>query len=258
MYAYSSAVSAFSAVDEADDPERLVTYLDRHAAERPAMRRYIAQTLLDLAGTGPVLDLGCGGGHDLTLLDDVGLTGVGVDPSAVMVTAARSVVDAPLVRATGESLPFTDHAFAGCWIERVLMHVDDPTAVLTEAVRCVEPGGALAIFEPDHSSLRLSTGPLPAGWQSPARHPSIAAEVGDLLADRGCTIHDRVEERSRWTYDAFERHLNVRIVLDRAVAAGTTTAAAVAGWLAEQRGHADAGTFRAEFVKVLWVTTTPA
>ena len=154
-------MSVFSAVDHAADPADLVRYLDEVAGGLGGMKHYMAATHAHRQPTGPVLDLGCGTGRDLKILTGFGVTGIGVDPSAVMLKAAAGRGCAPLVRADGGRLPFADDVFAGCPIERVLMHVVDPGAVLAEVVRCVVPGGLLTIAEPDWSTLRVNKAHCP-------------------------------------------------------------------------------------------------
>jgi SAM-dependent methyltransferase len=252
------AASGFSAVDDAADPARLVESLAQSATGLAAMKHYMAVTHALHHPEAPVLDLGCGAGHDLAVLGAVGVRGVGVDPSAVMLDAAvASGTRAPLVRASGEGLPFADRSFAGCWIERVLMHVADPEAVVAEVVRCVQPGGLLTVFEPDWTTLALTGTPVPAGWLTMARHPAIGSAVGGLLTAAGCSLRDRVEERSWWTADEFARITRLSQSLDRAVATGTASRSEVRRWLAEHRRQVDADDFRAEIVKLLWVATTP-
>jgi SAM-dependent methyltransferase len=252
-------VSGFSAVDDADEPGRLIDFLAQSATGLAAMKHYMAVAHALRQPAAPVLDLGCGAGHDLAVLDAVGVGAVGVDPSAVMLDAAVAVATtaAPLVRAVGEHLPFADGVFGGCWIERVLMHVVEPAAVLTEVVRCVRPGGLLTVFEPDWTTLAVNGTPVPAGWLSIARHPAIGSAVGELLAAAGCSLRDRVEERSWWTADEFARITRLNRSLDRVVATGTASRSEVRRWLDEQRRRAAADDFRAEIVKVLWVATTP-
>jgi ubiquinone/menaquinone biosynthesis C-methylase UbiE len=250
-------VSAFSAVDGAAEPRRLIEFLERSAIGLAAMKHYMAVAHSLRQPSALVLDLGCGAGHDLTELADFGIACVGADPSSVMLNTASTRTDSPLVRAYGERLPFADSVFAGCWIERVLMHVADPTAVITEVVRCVQPGGLLTIFEPDWSSLAVNGTPVPTDWLSVARHPAIGPSVGGLLAAAGCSILDRVEERSWWTFRDFERITNLEQSLDRAVMGGRAQRSDVRQWLAEQRRRASVNDFRAEIAKILWVATTP-
>ena len=219
-------MSQFSNVDAAADPGRLVASLQESAQGLASMKHYMAVAHSLRSGAGPVLNVGCGSGHDLVTLERFGVAGVGVDPSAVMVASCGWLTEAPVLRAVGEALPFRSGSFVGCWIERVLMHVADPRAVLAEAVRCVAPGGLVTVFEPDWSSLSVEGSPV-AGWSPPARQPAIGREVGRLLESLGCYVRDRVEERSWWTKEDF------RAIIKRPTASG------------------------AEMVKVCWVATTP-
>ena len=251
-------MSAFSSVDRAPDPDRLIRVLEDSAVGLGAMKRYMATAHALRRPTAPVLDLGCGIGHDLVLLADAGVACVGVDPSRVMLDVAARRVVGPLLQACGEHLPFAAHVFGGCRMERVLMHVAEPAVVVAEAARCVQPGCLLTIFEPDWSSLTVNGSPVPVRWVSNARHPSIGAAVGDLLTEAGCELVDRVDERSWWDFDAFERITNLEQSLARAVSTGHASRRKAQDWLAKQRRRAAAGSFRTEIAKVLWVATTPA
>jgi ubiquinone/menaquinone biosynthesis C-methylase UbiE len=250
-------VSAFSAVDDAAEPWRLIQFLEDSAVGLAAMKQYMAVTHALRRPAAPLLDLGCGAGHELIVLEGLGVECVGVDPSSMMLGAASARSAAPLVGARGEQLPFADGVFGGCWIERVLMHVADPAAVITEVVRCVQPSGLLTIFEPDWSSLTVSGASVPTEWVSSARHPSIGSSVGELLGAAGCSIRDRVEERSWWTFSDFERITNLRASLNRPVASRHASRSEVQQWLMEQRGRAAVDDFHAEIAKILWVATTP-
>ena len=214
------------------------------------MKSYLGATLSALAVGGPVLDLGCGAGHDLVVLDRLGVEAVGVDPSTAMMEAARSRTPSPLVRAAGARLPYRDGAFGGCWIERVLMHVDDPSDVLAEVVRCLRPGAVLAVFEPDWSSLTVCGEVVPTAWSTIARNPSIGGEVGAMLESLGCAVRDRVEERSWWTFESFEA-LTAR-------AASRSKLPGYDAWRERLRASDADGTFEAHLAKVAWIATTPA
>jgi ubiquinone/menaquinone biosynthesis C-methylase UbiE len=247
-------VSEFSAVDAAADPGRLVAYLDQVGLT--AMRHYMAVTHAQ-RDTALVLDIGCGIGRDIVVLEDLGVAAIGVDPSSFMLRTAASRVRSPLARATAEQLPFPDDVFSGCLVQRVLMHVDEPAAVIAEAVRCVQPGGVMTIFEPDWSTLHVNGSPVPAWWTYTARHPSVGSEVGELLTAAGCMIRDRVEERSWWTFDDFERIISPQRYADRAVEAGLARRSDIEAWLAGQHRQAADNNFRAGMAKILWVATVP-
>lgn len=250
-------MSAFSNVDAAPDGSRLVDMLEESARGLAAMKHYMAVTHALRRPRTPILDIGCGAGHDLAVLETLGLAAVGVDSSATMLRAAAARVRSRLVQSDGASLPFGKSTFAGCWIERVLMHVPDPSAVVAEAVRCLEPGGLLTVFEPDWSSLTANGRQVPTEWVSAARHPSIGAVVGELLESAGCALLDRVEERSWWSFETFARVTNLEQAMARAVTNGALDRASAEAWLVEQRRRAETGEFTAQLTKILWVATAP-
>ena len=253
-------MSAFSQVDSAPDPERLISFLDHAARAEWGMKQYAAGVLTVDAPALPILDVGCGAGHDLALLASEGARAVGVDASARMLERAKRRVDgrlAVLVRATGERLPFRDQAFGGCRMERLLMHVTDPAAVIEEAVRCLTPGAQLTLCEPDWSSLRVRAahGDEKVGWITSSRHPGVGADLWRLAEEAGCQVLDRVEELSVW------RSLEVldRIVggIDQAVTgaalAGRVSKQIAEAWLHEQRARDERGEFLGFLPKILVV-----
>jgi SAM-dependent methyltransferase len=145
-------VSAFSKVDQSAEPARLVAYLDEAARGLCGLKHYVAAAHALRRPAKPVLDLGCGPGHDLALRESFGLRAMGVDPSETMLAAALGRGQGHhggLVRALGEALPFSDGAFGGCRLERVLIHVAEPAGVLREACGCVVSGGLVTVLEPD-------------------------------------------------------------------------------------------------------------
>src|SRR5262245_41395275 len=165
------------------------------------MKHYAAGAHALRAPEAPILDLGCGAGHDLGLLAAAGLGVVGVDPSAVMVAAARRRLAeraraVPLVRADGGRLPLRTGGAGGCRIERVLMHVEEPQGVLAEVARCVRPGGLVTVCERDWSRFTVRSDVIagPVGWISGARHPGIGGRLWALTEDAGFVVQDRVEE----------------------------------------------------------------
>jgi len=210
---------------------------------------------------GPILDVGCGAGHDLVLFATAALGIVGVDPSAVMLDAARArtaTFATPLVRSAGEALPFRDEAFSGCRIERVLMHVDGPSIVLGEALRCVEAGGLVTVCEPDWASLRVSSEVLSddAGWLTSAKHPDVGARLWEMLEEQGCDVLDRVEELSVWRSLArLERVAGFPAAVDRAVAGGRVGRTDADRWVEEQRQREATGQFYALMPKIQIIAT---
>ncbi len=66
-----------------------------------------------MAPDSPVLDAGCGAGRDCNFLANDGFAAVGLDHSAGLLSQARKLTRAPLVRGDIRSLPFADSFFDG-------------------------------------------------------------------------------------------------------------------------------------------------
>jgi SAM-dependent methyltransferase len=253
------SMSLFSSVDDADAPERLVAFLDHAARAETGIKHYAAAAHGQRRPTRPVLDVGCGAGHDLALLRASGVPCVGVDPSWQMLATAaeRLGSSTPLVRAPGDALPFADGSFDGCRIERVLMHVDDPEAVLDEITRCVVPGGLLTVFEPDWTGLVVESDVLApdASWMANVRHPEAGARLWSWVEAAGWDVLDRVEELSVWSLDTLRFVAGYPQRVGWAIARGAITEEQGRAWIAEQEERARTGSFRATLPKVLIVAT---
>jgi SAM-dependent methyltransferase len=251
-------MSVFSSVDGAPDPSAVVAYLDRTARAASRMKHYATAAHALRRPDGPVLDLGCGAGHDLRLLATAGMTAVGVDPSVVLLSEARSRIGAGacLVRAVGESLPFTDRALAGCRVERVLIHVTDPRVVLTEIARCLRSGALLTVFEPDWGAFRVrgERGDEITSWIANVRHPDVGAALWTLVEEAGLEVLDRVEELSVWRrLDVLDHVIGVEASVQRAVDADRISDDEARAWLDEQRDRDARGHFSAFMRKVMVV-----
>jgi SAM-dependent methyltransferase len=254
-------VSPFSSVDASPDPAGLVAYLDTTALDLAAMKHYMTAATRRAVPGGLVVDVGCGPGHDATLLAAASLRPVGVDPSATMLATAANRLrqlgaPAPLVQADGRRLPFRAGSVDGCRIERVLQHVDDPDGVVAEIARVLRPGGLVTVFEPDWASLRFGDdGPddrTVGRAVVTVRRPDVGARLGQLVAAHGLRILDRVAERS-FAY-AIEAHpLRLARVLERAVDGGRLDGAVAERWWARQQALDASGRFRAAWTKVLVV-----
>ncbi|MBA2276908.1 MAG: methyltransferase domain-containing protein [Chloroflexia bacterium] len=120
---------------------------------------------LALSAGQRVLEVGCGTGVFLPLLAAaVGMEGsvVGIDHSPDFVAQARERVAALGIAETVEvregdayRLPFPDGSFDAVHCERVLMHLDDPTAALREMHRVLRPGGHVVAVEPDWRAMQI-------------------------------------------------------------------------------------------------------
>jgi ubiquinone/menaquinone biosynthesis C-methylase UbiE len=163
--------------------EALAAYLDAMAG-MPMVRQIAEQSLalLCLAPGQSVLEVGCGNGVFLPFLAAaVGPGGhvVGIDHSPQFVASAQERMRAAGVanivtvqEADACELPFADATFDAAHCERVLMHIDDPTAALREMRRVVKPGGVVVAAEPHWHGMQID-------------HPDH--EAMELLIDRHTT-----------------------------------------------------------------------
>lgn len=252
-------MTGFSDVDASNRADELAAYLRAADAGLAAAKAYMAAAVRRAVDDGPVLDLGCGLGHDLVRIEASGLDAIGIDASREML--ARSL-EHPIVRrlalADAQALPFCAGAFSACRIERVLQHVAEPRRVLAEVSRVVRAGGCLVAFEPDYGTFRVDSD-LPEGATLPfgllrVRHPRVGGELRSMAEEAGFVVEDVVTEAS-FGQAVDELPIDVTAVLRRAVADGRVSAAVADAWLEEQRQRTDLGTFRSSWDKILVVAS---
>jgi ubiquinone/menaquinone biosynthesis C-methylase UbiE len=144
-----------------------------------------AMALLDPRRGQRLLDAGCGPGLDTAaLVPLVGPHGrvIGVDHDLRMIEAARghgraaSGAGAFHLVGDGARLPFADGWFDACRCERVLQHVADSGAILSELVRVTRPGGTVLALDTDWASLSIDC-------QDVALERHITRQVADTFAN---------------------------------------------------------------------------
>jgi SAM-dependent methyltransferase len=98
------------------------------------------------AVTGPVVDLGCGPGRDVSWLCEQGLVAFGVDLSQGMLARARRH-GLPVVRGDLRRPPIRPGSLGGIWSNAALLHVprDDVPATLRQWHALIASGGRLGI-----------------------------------------------------------------------------------------------------------------
>jgi SAM-dependent methyltransferase len=101
---------------------------------------------------GTVLDIGCGGGQFLRVIERVGYTGWGTELSEAAAAGARRVVGdrvrvGPLV-----GCAFATGQFDAVTAWQAFEHLHDPEATLRECHRIMRPGGALVLSVPNIES----------------------------------------------------------------------------------------------------------
>ncbi len=93
---------------------------------------------------GSLLDVGCGTGH---LLERAACARrIGVDFSISMLRLARGRrSELVLVLADGRRLPFKPATFAAVTCQDAMGHLEDPSAMVREMLRCIAPRGNVVV-----------------------------------------------------------------------------------------------------------------
>ena len=93
-------------------------------------------------GTGRCLDVGCGGGHFIREVRELGWDVVGVDVSADQLRFARErLPGVELVEADAGALPFADASFDAAYSTFTHTDLDDFAAAVAEVRRVLRTGG---------------------------------------------------------------------------------------------------------------------
>jgi len=121
--------------------------------------------------SGRTIDLGAGTGANIGLFGEDVTEVVFAEPDPHMAAKLRpklaeSAVNAELVEAPAEKLPFEDASFDTAVFTLVLCTVPDPRAALAEAARVLKPGGKLLFVE----HVRSTDAGL-ARWQDRLERP---------------------------------------------------------------------------------------
>lgn len=144
-----------------------MAYLMEHPEEfvRLAQKTRAEQVIrqAEWAGIKPgmhVLDAGCGSGTTTSILKEVvGDTGrvTGLDISSSRLSEATASYGGPGVNFVEHNLcePFdSPEGFDAVWIRFLLEYFrDDPVSIVSNAVRCLKPGGILVLADLDNNSL---------------------------------------------------------------------------------------------------------
>lgn len=133
--------------NDADNPQALAGY--RHGFVHSFSAAYLQALLTRLDASGRVVDIGCGAGQYLELLDSLGFEAVGVDFSPTLIAAAEERLRGRGIElhvGAVEKLPLPDASMDVALCMGVLQHVQDIDGAFRETRRILCRGGLL-LFE---------------------------------------------------------------------------------------------------------------
>lgn len=114
--------------------------------------RFVSQALAHCQASGPLLDVGSGGGLFLALMRERGFRAVGLDFSREAAAISWRRQRAPAVCALLEQAPFREGSLAGLTMFHVLEHLPDPRGYLRAARGLLAPDGRLVVQVPNSAS----------------------------------------------------------------------------------------------------------
>ena len=132
--------------------ETQTAYRERYRAARPGWMAsgdqfdFIVQRWLTKETA--VLDLGCGRTGGIERFWKGARVAVGIDPDGESLRD-RDRNGLPVLRGSGDHLPFADRAFDMVVSVWVLEHLDAPSGVFAEAARVLKPGGHFIFLTPN-------------------------------------------------------------------------------------------------------------
>jgi SAM-dependent methyltransferase len=138
-----------------------------------------------------LLDVGCGGGLLLRDASSSGATVTGLDHSEEMVRLARErAPGAEVVVGGAERLPFQGASFTAIAMSIVFFFLPDPTAVLRECRRVLEPGGRLALYTTSPALRGTPAAPEPLASRGHFYDDEALAQLARRAGFSGVAVAD--------------------------------------------------------------------
>ena len=146
--------------------------------------RFVERALRESQESGPVLDVGCGGGLFLRMLRERGFSGIGADFSLDAARVAWTSNRVPAAIASMEQSPFAAGSCAAITMFHVLEHLYSPRSYLQAAHDLLRPDGRLILQVPNAGCWQfLLLGPAWNGVDVPRHLYDFRPADLDLLLD---------------------------------------------------------------------------
>jgi SAM-dependent methyltransferase len=144
--------------------KRIVAWPDK------VLREFKGCHPLPWQGQGNVLDVGCGAGGNLRVLEEQGWKVFGIEISDIAAAHARQLVTGTIHTGTLESAPFEQNTFDLVLMNHSLEHFPSPVDALRRAYRLLKDDGLLVVSVPNARALEVKLfGWWWFGWDPP-RH----------------------------------------------------------------------------------------
>jgi 2-polyprenyl-3-methyl-5-hydroxy-6-metoxy-1,4-benzoquinol methylase len=152
--------------------------------------RFVARALRESGESGPVLDVGCGGGLFLGMLRKLGHRVIGLDLSTQAAKLAWATHRVPAITGNLGAAPVAPASCAAVTMFHVLEHVLQPQVYLVAAHRLLRPSGRLIVQVPNAASWQFAL--LGRRWNGvdAPRHLHLfrAADIERMLDTAGFQV----------------------------------------------------------------------
>lgn len=141
------------------------------SGEAPSLLRYRREIIDSMRGDPPgrALEIGCGVGDFLRVLETLGTTCFGTEMSANAAERARKLVKGEVAVAPFDATVFPGQKFDAIFLWEVIEHVSDLRQMFAEIFRRLAPGGRLVLSTPNYQSRLM--------WEDVPRDPRATPPV---------------------------------------------------------------------------------
>ena len=114
---------------------------------------YYKMRLLPPKPTGRLLDVGCGDGSFLALMDSIGWDVMGCEPDPEAARIAKERFGLHVIAGMFEDIDITSNSFDAITLSHVIEHTADPYRTLRRCFNMLRNGGSLVLITPNIRSL---------------------------------------------------------------------------------------------------------